>query len=184
MKFHVICFALLATLSSTIFGQNVSNELAQKNILAIEDYMQGFASHNADQMNAHYADGIDNLFQDPVFSTPLSSLKTKAMWQMLLANPLNFSVSYKILFGNEKIVHVSWVAKYDFSATKRHVLNVGQSTFLMNDGKIVKQADSFDLCSWLKMALPIEKSLFLCSSPELFRADMANKLDQYIKLKN
>ncbi len=57
------------------------------------------------------------------------------------------------LEADESTGSATWVARYLFGPDRRPVSNHVSSTFVMTDGLIQRQKDSFDLHAWTAMAL-------------------------------
>ena len=61
-----------------------------------------------------------------------------------------------------------WVARYDFSATGRKVVNVVDSRFTFKDGLILDERDDFSFWNWSRQALG-PTGLFLGWMPRLLQ---------------
>ena len=170
--------ALVVLLSATFLsnpafaGPSSAQEVA-------ESYFKSFAAHDSTAMNLLYEDATEGVFQDPVFGA-LRTNETRAMWEMLLQSPKNFSVKYGIQSVVGNVVTVRWIARYDYSQTGQRVKNVATTALKIENGKIVRQVDSFDICRWFSMAMPVDKAAMLCLNPDLFRGGIRAALNAYM----
>ena len=139
----------------------------------IEKFYTAFAAADAKGMTDCYGDDI--VFEDPAFG-PLHGEDAKKMWRMLIHNSKgNINVSFSDVEADDKTGRAHWVAKYEFSATKRPVTNRIWASFEFKDGKISKHTDRFNVWKWSRQAMgPI--GLFLGWSPFL-----KNKIRQRTK---
>lgn len=162
------------TQNEQVAAQDLSNEVTG----VATEYFEAFKNHDAKKIAELYQDSTQDLFQDPVFGT-LDTAQARAMWTMLFKSPINYSVEYEIqkVIGNYVVTH--WTARYVLSFTQQSVVNVGSTILKIENGKIVKQIDSFDLCKWFTMAFPFEKAVVLCGKPELYKAQMLGLLKQF-----
>lgn len=114
-------------------------------------FYTAFAEGDAKTMTSLYADTI--AFEDPVFGK-LKGEKAKRMWQMLIERSKgNLKISHKVLETNENTAKVRWTAVYPFSKTGRMVTNHITATMVIENGKIIKHTDSFNLWRWTRQAL-------------------------------
>ena len=102
-------------------------------------------------------------FSDPVFPS-LKGKEVSAMWHMLVSRGKETQISFGNIKTNEVSGYCQWQAIYSYGAKKRRVHNFVSSKFTFQDGKILKQSDSFDLWKWLRMALGITGALLGWSS--------------------
>lgn len=91
-------------------------------------------------------------FSDPAFGI-LNSHEVKAMWEMLLSRAPELSLNFTIDKVDDQSAEVDWIASYVFSATKRQVVNPVHSRFILKDGLIFQQTDSFNYHNWAKQSL-------------------------------
>jgi ketosteroid isomerase-like protein len=99
--------------------------------------------------------GDEVIFQDPAFGI-LNGAEAKSMWEMLVKNAKNFSLSFsEIKPEDDEYIMCRWVAKYTFSTTGRNVVNRIQAYMRIQDGKITEHTDHFDFWKWARQATGI-----------------------------
>jgi hypothetical protein len=147
-----------------LFSVNVEAEILAAD--AARTYFAAFANRDGVTMASMYKDGVKNVFTDPVFPN-LNSAEAKGMWKMLLAGNAAFAVDYQIISVDGNTVKANWQARYVFPATGRSVLNRGTSVITIENGLIVKQVDSYNLCNWTGQALPPVVAQIACLHPEV-----------------
>ena len=114
-------------------------------------FYEAFAARDGETMAAQYAP--DATFEDPVFS--LSGRDVGDMWRMLTERGKDLQIEYRIIDE----AHVEWAADYTFDGNPVH--NEIRSSFeFAPDGRIAKQADSFDFPRWARQALGWKGRLF------------------------
>lgn len=120
----------------------------------IEKFYTAFSKGDAESMVECYADNV--VFSDPAFGT-LNGDQAKAMWRMLLKDKAEgeISVSFKVLEASESRGKANWEAIYLFGPSKRKVHNKISATMELENGKIVKHTDEFNLWKWTSMAFGI-----------------------------
>lgn len=122
----------------------------EKNI--IENFYHAFESLDAERMVACYHDQV--IFEDPAFGV-LHGERAKNMWRMLCDSQKD--KDFKVTFSDIKYAHdrgsARWEAFYTFSKTGRKVHNMISANFILNDGKIIKHVDEFNLYRWSKQAM-------------------------------
>ena len=116
----------------------------------IEKFYTAFQKRDADGMVACYHPDI--WFSDPVFHD-LRGPRAGAMWRMLCERAKDFSLEFRDVRADDKTGSAHWEARYLFSATGRNVHNIIDAKFELQDGKIIRHADTFDLWRWSGMAL-------------------------------
>ena len=116
----------------------------------IEQFYRSFQRGDAAGMIACYDPAIE--FSDPVFGA-LRGPQVGAMWQMLTGRAQDFHLTYRDIHADAQGGSAAWEATYVFSQTGRHVRNRVTSQFRFQNGKIIRQHDSFDLWKWAAMAL-------------------------------
>lgn len=94
----------------------------------------------------------DATFEDPAFGL-LRGPEVGAMWQMLCKRGKDLQVRLVTSSTETQRGSAKWEADYTFSQTGKRVHNVIDSRFVLRDGLIVEQRDSFDFHHWLGMAL-------------------------------
>lgn len=101
-------------------------------------------------MQECYADNAT--FSDAVFVN-LNAAQVKAMWEMLCKRGTDLTLTFNNVKSTGKEAKAEWEAHYTFSASKRKVVNRIKADFIIENGKIVKHVDDFDLYKWSKQAL-------------------------------
>jgi uncharacterized protein len=110
----------------------------------------------------------DAEFHDPVF-THLSGWRVRAMWRMLCERATDLRIEVDTVRASAEAGSAHWEAWYTFSQTGRSVHNRVEACFVFRDGKILRQADAFDLYAWARQALGL-KGLLLGWAPPVHRA--------------
>lgn len=116
----------------------------------IERFYAALDAHDAAPMVAAYRD--DATFSDPVFPA-LDAAGVCAMWSMFCAPGADLRVVASGIEANDTEGRAHWVARYTFSATKRHVENRIDARFTFKDGLIATHVDTFDFWRWSRQAL-------------------------------
>jgi len=121
-----------------------------KNIISA--FYTAFEQQDAERMVSHYADDVT--FDDPAFGT-LHGEHAKNMWRMLITSQKgkDFHVVSSDIVGTQSGGTAHWQATYTFSKTGRKVVNEIDATFIIEDGKIIKHTDTFNLHRWAKQAM-------------------------------
>jgi len=122
------------------------------NAQRIQEFYAAFQRLDAQAMAQCYADTAT--FSDPVFAN-LHAAETRAMWAMLTKRAKNFELSYANIQADDHKGSADWEAKYDFSASGRRVHNIIHAEFVIEQGKIVRHSDTFDMWRWARQALGI-----------------------------
>ncbi|MEX2349687.1 MAG: nuclear transport factor 2 family protein [Flavobacteriaceae bacterium] len=116
-----------------------------------DHFYTAFAKGDAETMTSLYADTIT--FEDPVFGK-LKGMEAKMMWHMLIERSKgNLKIRHKLLETTENKVKVKWKAVYPFSKTGRIVKNKIIATMVIENGKIIKHKDHFNLWKWYRQSL-------------------------------
>jgi ketosteroid isomerase-like protein len=116
----------------------------------IDHFYTCFKNKDFKGMQDCYADNAT--FSDAVFKN-LNSEEVKAMWQMLITKGKDLRVEFKDISAKENAVVAHWDAYYTFSATGKKVINHIDSSFEIENGKIIKHTDNFSFYTWAKQAL-------------------------------
>lgn len=116
----------------------------------IAQFYAAFQQRDYTAMQALYHD--DATFHDPVFQL-LTSEEVRAMWQMLLTNAKDLTVTFSDIKTDDQSGTAHWEAYYTFTTTNRKVHNKINASFEFKDGKIFRHRDQFDLWRWSRMAL-------------------------------
>ncbi|KAA3636356.1 MAG: nuclear transport factor 2 family protein [Bacteroidetes bacterium] len=116
----------------------------------VRKFYEAFQRLDANTMAECYHDEVE--FEDPAFGQ-LQGERAKAMWKMLCGNAKDLEVQFEILkagFGKAK---VKWEAHYTFSQTDRKVHNIVEADLTIENGKIIKHIDHFNLRKWSIQAM-------------------------------
>ena len=118
----------------------------------IENFYTAFKSQDAEAMVTCYHKDVH--FEDPAFGT-LKSERACNMWRMLINSQKgrDFEVSFSDITYDGKRGSAHWEATYTFSQTGRKVHNKIDAQFEIQDGKIIKHIDTFNLHTWAKQAM-------------------------------
>ncbi len=127
----------------------------------ITDFYTAFQNLDAVTMVSLYATNIQ--FSDPAFGT-LNGDDAKNMWRMLCENGKDVKVEFKVTGAESNWVKVHWEAKYPFSRTGRLVHNKIDAMLIIEDGRIVKHTDVFNLWQWSRQAMGLSGLLLGWSS--------------------
>ena len=119
------------------------------NRTTIDYFYTAFANGDAERMAGCYHENAE--FTDPAFGT-LKGENVKNMWLMLLSRNADIKISHDNVHANDNSGSANWQAEYTFTPTGRKVINKISSQFLFQDGKIIKQTDSFDIWKWSRQA--------------------------------
>ncbi|MFL5807983.1 MAG: nuclear transport factor 2 family protein [Flavisolibacter sp.] len=119
------------------------------NRTTIEYFYTAFANGDAERMAGCYHGEIE--FTDPAFGT-LRGADVKMMWRMLTSRNADIRITHDNVHANGNSGSADWQAEYTFTPTGRKVINKISSQFLFQDGKIIKQKDSFDIWKWSRQA--------------------------------
>jgi ketosteroid isomerase-like protein len=90
-------------------------------------------------------------FQDPAFT--LKGEQCGHMWRMLCERAKDLTLTFSDVVADDTTGSAKWEANYTFSATKRPVNNLIESSFTFRDGLIYTQNDTFDFWRWSRQAL-------------------------------
>jgi len=115
----------------------------------IDYFYTAFANGDAERMASCYHENAE--FTDPAFGT-LKGEAVKNMWRMLLSRNADIRITHDNVHANGNTGSANWQAEYTFTPTGRKVINKISSRFLFEDGKIIKQTDSFDIWKWSRQA--------------------------------
>ena len=114
----------------------------------LERYFEAFRARDGAAMEACYHPAAR--FSDPVFPV-LSAAEVGAMWRMLTHRAQELHVEYELVEASEASGQALWSARYRYG--RRLVVNRVASRFLLQDGLILEQTDSFDFARWARQAL-------------------------------
>jgi limonene-1,2-epoxide hydrolase len=121
----------------------------------IEQFYSAFQSMNAEDMARCYHSDV--IFDDPAFGQ-LTGSHASNMWRMLIKSQQgkNFRVAFKDITIQGNKGSAKWEAWYTFSQTGRKIHNKINASFEIQDDKIIRHSDHFDLYRWSRMALGIQ----------------------------
>lgn len=123
----------------------------------IQTFYDAFQRKDWKTMQLCYDDAV--VFSDPVFPR-LEGPEAKAMWHMLTTSASDLIVECRNISVSGNRGSCDWDARYTFSRTGRPVHNRIHAEFEIENGKIVKHADTFPLGRWAGMALGLPGTLF------------------------
>lgn len=123
----------------------------------IQTFYESFQKKDVMAMQNCYDDAI--VFSDEVFKN-LKGLEAKAMWDMLVRNGKDLSITFKNNTASETEGSALWIAEYTFSRTGRKVRNSIHADFKFSNGKITAHTDHFNFYKWNKMAFGFIGFLF------------------------
>jgi ketosteroid isomerase-like protein len=119
------------------------------NARTIERFYTAFQQRDHAAMAACYHPSIH--FSDPAFGD-LYGDEARAMWHMLCDRGADLEVTFNRVQANGD-GSARWEARYSFAPTGRPVHNRIRSSFVFDDGQIIRHADVFDMWRWTRMAL-------------------------------
>lgn len=115
----------------------------------VRAFYEAFTNHRWDEVDALYAKDVR--YEDPLFKHGNSG-DVIHMWRTLFQAD-ELEMSYEITGVEGDVVKGRWTADYKFHG--RPVHEVSESTFKVQDGKIVSHRDDFSVVAWAKQALPL-----------------------------
>ncbi|MDB5102789.1 MAG: hypothetical protein JWP91_478 [Fibrobacteres bacterium] len=145
----------------------------------LETFYSCFAKRDHQGMAACYHPDI--AFKDPVFN--LQGRSVAAMWHMLCEGGKDLRIEASGIGAANGKGRAHWVATYTFSRTGRKVVNVIDSAFRFQDGKIIEERDEFDFWKWSRQALG-PAGFFLGWMPRLLQTVQATakgNLEKFIQ---
>ena len=116
----------------------------------IERLYDGLDRHDGEAMASCYAP--DAVFSDPAFGE-LRGEEVGGMWRMLCSRAGRLDVELAEREAGESTGTARWIARYEFAATGRDVVNDVRSEFRLSGGLIAEQHDSFSFYRWSSQAL-------------------------------
>lgn len=123
----------------------------------VTTFYSAFAKGDWQTMANCYHEQIE--FNDPAFGS-LKGKEVAAMWRMLIEHSKgNISISFTNVVADENTGRAEWVARYQFSATGRNVINRIHAEFEFKDGKIIKHTDQFNMHKWASQAMGLKGQL-------------------------
>ncbi|MFZ4544073.1 MAG: nuclear transport factor 2 family protein [Saprospiraceae bacterium] len=116
----------------------------------LSTFYTAFQNRDFKKMQDCYAD--DAVFSDEVFVN-LSATQVRAMWEMFCVSGNDVKIVFGSVQANENRGSAEWTATYNFSKTKRSVINHIKADFVFENGKIVQHHDHFNFHEWSSQAL-------------------------------
>jgi ketosteroid isomerase-like protein len=116
----------------------------------VSTFYEAFQQLDAKTMGGCYDDAIE--FEDPAFGQ-LHGENARAMWAMLCKNGKDLKVAFEVLEEDDEKAKVRWEAVYTFRKTGRKVHNIVLADLRLQDGKIIRHTDQFNLRKWAGQAL-------------------------------
>jgi ketosteroid isomerase-like protein len=123
----------------------------------IRELYAALGRSDGDAMAKLYAPSAQ--FEDPVFGK-LDGREAGEMWRMLTSRSKDLEVELEEAEADGERGHARWVARYTFTQTGRHVVNVVRAEFRFSDGLIADHKDSFSRWMWSRQALGPMGALF------------------------
>jgi ketosteroid isomerase-like protein len=116
----------------------------------ITEFYEAFSRRDVETMAALYLP--DATFSDPVFGV-LEGAEVGAMWRMLDRASTDLAVTFHHVTARGDRAAATWEARYTFTETGRRVHNVIEAHMTLEDGRIRRHDDHFDLWRWSRQAL-------------------------------
>lgn len=116
----------------------------------IEQFYQAFQQRDYRSMAVAYHP--EATFRDGAFDLQ-NGQEIAAMWHMLCSTGRDLQVEYRDVRADDRQGSAHWDARYTFSRTGRKVLNQIDSAFEFQDGKIIRQVDTFSFWRWSRQSL-------------------------------
>ena len=116
----------------------------------ISEFYDAFARRDHEAMAAMYLP--DATFSDPAFGH-LAGPEVTAMWRMLTRAATDLEVSVRDVTARGDRAAATWEARYTFTETGRRVHNVVEAHMTLEEGRIRRHDDHFDLWRWSRQAL-------------------------------
>ena len=128
----------------------------------LNDFYNAFGEGNKERMLRHYHP--DATFQDPAFGK-LKGKEVLAMWSMLIEKSKGeLEIAHRIIESDQSSGKVIWEAKYNYGKSRRKVHNIITADITLQDDKIIKHVDEFNLWKWSGQALGLPGKLLGWSS--------------------
>ncbi len=146
----------------------------------VEQFYQDFQQRNYRGMATAYHP--DATFRDSAFDLK-NGKEVAAMWHMLCSTGRDLEVEYRDAKADDRRGSAHWDARYTFSRTGRKVLNKIDSAFEFQDGKIIRQVDTFSFWHWSRQSLGLVGWLLGWSAflQNKVRATAASGLKKFIR---
>lgn len=115
------------------------------------NFYSAFAKGDAETMISYYDDQIE--FEDPAFGK-LKGDEVKKMWKMLIERSKgNLKIDFEIIETTNNTARVNWEARYPISTNGRRIHNKISTKLTIENGKIIKHTDHFNLWKWAHQAI-------------------------------
>ncbi len=116
----------------------------------LEQFYTAFQQRDYRGMAAAYHPAAT--FRDEAFDLK-NGKEVAAMWHMLCTAGRDLRVEYREVQADEKRGSAHWEAWYTFSRTGRPVHNIIESAFEFQEGKVIRQVDTFSFWRWSRQSL-------------------------------
>lgn len=118
----------------------------------VQEFYAAFQAMDAEKMASCYSPNVE--FEDPAFGH-LKGIRASNMWRMLVESQKgkDFRIEFKDISFDGTKGSAHWEAWYTFSQTGRKIHNIIEASFELENGKIVKHTDHFDLHRWARQAM-------------------------------
>lgn len=114
-------------------------------------FYSAFAKGDAETMISFYDDPIE--FEDPAFGK-LKGDEAKMMWEMLIERSQgNLKIDFEVIETTENTARINWEARYPISNTGRRIHNKISTNLTIENEKIIKHVDHFNLWKWAHQAI-------------------------------
>ncbi len=120
------------------------------NAVVIEDLYAAFGRRDYRAMAACYTPTAR--FSDPVFPD-LRGPQIGVMWRMLCERATDLRIQCGPVRADGDTAEAYWPAWYTYTATGRRVHNRIRASFTLEQGRIHRHTDAFDLYRWARQAL-------------------------------
>ena len=140
-------------------------------------FYSAFTKGDAETMISYYDDQIE--FEDPAFGK-LKGNEAKMIWKMLIERSQgNLKIDFEVIEATENIARVNWEARYPISNTGRRIHNKISTELTIENGKIIKHIDHFNLWKWAMQAFGFKG--FLLGWTPFFKSKLQKKTGQLLK---
>lgn len=130
--------------------------MSQANQELITSFYEAMAQRDHATVGSMYAENAT--FKDEGYDLK-NGKQVASMWAMLLSRAKDYSLEFSNVQGTEAGGSAQWIVRYKFRG-KNPVENHIKSQFTVENGKIVKQRDTFDFHKWASQALGWKGKLF------------------------
>jgi SnoaL-like domain len=139
------------SLGGGLSGQSLEKTIDPEVAAVLDSFYGAFLRQDAVTMGSLYHPQAS--FSDPVFPD-IRGATVEYMWRMFCSETASFTLTYEILFADERKAQVEWVAGYKWQG--RMIKNQVLSTLSLWDGLIVRQIDEFDFPVFARQAFGLK----------------------------